>query len=45
MCSEFPCKFITQGGKMNNIFVWTDEIVEIYDDIVIEDIEVSLSLS
>ncbi len=33
------------GVKMNNIFVWTDEIVEIYDEIVTENIEVSLSLS
>lgn len=30
---------------MNNIFIWNDDIIELDDDIVTEDIEVSLSLS
>lgn len=30
---------------MNNIYMWNEELIEISDDVVEEEIEVSLSLS
>ncbi len=30
---------------MNNVFIWNDEFIEINEEIIVEDIEISLSLS